>query len=920
MSEKLVLIDGHSILNRAFFGLPDLTNSEGLHTNAVYGFLNILFKILEEEKPDYLTVTFDVHAPTFRHKMFDGYKGTRKPMAEELRQQVPLMKEMLSCMGVKIIEMEGYEADDLLGTLSKMGEEQGMDVTIVSGDRDTLQLASDKVLIRIPKTKKSGTEIENYHTAEVKEKYLVTPTEFIDVKALMGDTSDNIPGVPGIGEKTATALIAQYGSIEKVHAHADEVKPPRAGKNIVEFWEQAVMSKELATIIRNAPVNYKLEEARLESIESLYTKEAYMLCKRLEFKNMLGRFQVEAPKNQAAEHFKIVRDKKVADEIWNRAKGKTIGFSIFEDKEGVQEALGQLSLFETLQENAFSAMSLCFGEEDAYLFITGAELSSDDLLAKLMNIIEIASSDENGKSSICALDVKSQLSYLDLSVDEDGKERTFEQYQSIRKSFFDVTVAAYLLNPLKGEYPYEDIAKDHLGIMIPSKADLIGKASLAEALIEDEKKACEYACYQAYVAWKAKAALTKELVAKEMTKLFFTIEMPIVFVLSDMEKEGIRMDVEALQKYGQELSVSINELEKKIYEAAGEEFNINSPKQLGVILFEKLELPNGKKTKTGYSTSAEVLDKLAGEHPIVADILEYRQLSKLKSTYADGLASCVKEDGKIHTTFHQTITATGRLSSTDPNLQNIPIRIELGKLIRKVFYPKQGNIFIDSDYSQIELRVLAHAAGDEQMIAAFKNGQDIHRTTASQVFHVPFEEVTELQRRNAKAVNFGIVYGISAFGLSQDLNIERKEAQAYIDSYFETYPKIKQFLDQTVADAKENGMIRTIYGRIRPIPELTSSNFMQRQFGERVAMNSPIQGAAADIIKLAMIAVHDRLLLDGYKARLILQVHDELLIEAPEAEKEAVIVLLETEMKQAVSLSVAMEVGTECGYTWYDAH
>lgn len=925
MSEKLVLIDGHSILNRAFFGIPDLTNAEGLHTNAVYGFLNILFKILDEEKPDYLTVTFDVHAPTFRHKMFDGYKGTRKPMADELRQQVPLMKEMLTSMGITIIELPGYEADDLLGTLSKMGEDRGMDVTIVSGDRDTLQLASDKVMIRIPKTKKTGTEIENYHATEVQEKYLVTPTEFIDVKALMGDTSDNIPGVPGIGEKTATTLIAQYKSIEGVYEHAKEVKPPRAGKNIVEFWEQAVMSKELATIIRNAPVEYDFEEARLASIESLYTEAAYMMCKRLEFKNFLSRFHVDAPKSEASIHFVAVKDCAEADKIWKKAVGKSIGFYILPNDSSATDAgveeMGQLSLFATPVNNTFAGMSITFGEEDSYVFITGAELTSDYLLDKLLKVVAAAVKDASFMPRISAIDVKSQLAFFDIyDKNQTNAKQAYESYIAARKQFFDVTVAAYLMNPLKGEYPCEDIAKDHLGLMIPSKSDLLGKATFAKMLAEDEKKATDYACYLSYVAWKGKEILHKELVNQEMEKLFYEIEMPIVFVLSDMEKEGIRMDAKALNVYGEELAISIAKLETKIYEAAGEEFNINSPKQLGVILFEKMNLPNGKKTKTGYSTSAEVLDKLAVEYPIVADILEYRQLSKLKSTYADGLASCVKEDGKIHTTFNQTITATGRLSSTEPNLQNIPIRLELGKLIRKVFYPKAGNVFIDSDYSQIELRVLAHVSGDEQMIEAFRKGQDIHRTTASQVFHVPFEEVTDLQRRNAKAVNFGIVYGISAFGLSQDLNIERKEAQEYIDQYFATYPKIKQFLDRTVEDAKETGMIRTIYGRIRPIPELSSSNFMQRQFGERVAMNSPIQGAAADIIKLAMLAVHDKLISDGYQARLILQVHDELLIEAPEDEKERVIALLEEQMKHAVSLSVDMEVGTECGYNWYDAH
>ena len=481
-------------------------------------------------------------------------------------------------------------------------------------------------------------------------------------------------------------------------------------------------------------------------------------------------------------------------------------------------------------------------------------------------------------------------------------------------------MAAYLLNPLKGEYPYDDIAKDYLGLMVPTKTDYLGKNEAAVVLAEDEQAAMNYTCYEAYIAWKSYPVLKEALQQHEMEKLFNEIEMPLVFVLSDMEREGICIDADALKEYGTKLAGSIEEYEQKIYEEAGEEFNINSPKQLGVILFEKLQLPNGKKTKTGYSTAADVLDKLAPDYPIVADILEYRKLSKLKSTYADGLANFIDETGKIHTSFNQTITATGRLSSTDPNLQNIPIRMELGKMIRKVFHPMEGDLFVDSDYSQIQLRLLAHISGDEGLIEAFRENQDIHRSTASKVFGVAFDDVTDLQRRNAKAVNFGIVYGISAFGLSQDLNIPQKEAQGFIDSYFATYPKIKEFLDQTVAQAKECGFTRTLFGRIRPIPELSSSNFMQRQFGERVAMNAPIQGTAADIIKIAMIRVHDRLIREGYKSRLILQVHDELLIETAESEKDAVIALLEEEMRQAADLQVELAVGTECGYNWYDAH
>ena len=910
MNKKLVLIDGHSILNRAFFGLPDLTNSEGLHTNAVYGFLNILFKILEEEKPDYLTVAFDVHAPTFRHKMFDAYKGTRSPMDDALRQQVPLMKEMLTAMGVRIVEMEGYEADDILGTIAGMGEREGMDVSVVSGDRDLLQLATDHVKIRIPKTKKTGTEIEDYLAADVKARYLVTPKEFIDVKALMGDTADNIPGVPGIGEKTATALIEKYGNIEAVHEDAANVKPPRASKNIVEFWDQAVLSKELATIITNVPIAYDFVEAKLDRIQDLYTEDAYLLCKRLEFKNLLGRFEMDAPKNQAQEHFKIVKDKAESDKIWKKAGNDPIGYYIVpfaSGKDGKQEQDGQMCLFSETPKNAFAAMAVAFSEEDICLFVTGEKLTSDELVDQLIHKRE---------SKLIAADLKPDLKFFP----DEAKADSWDAYLAFRKRFFDRTVAAYLLNPLKGEYPYDDVAKDYLGLMVPTKADCLGKSEVGAILVENEQAAMAYACYEAYIAWKSYPVLLEALQQHEMEMLFNEIEMPLVFVLADMEREGIGIDADALKEYGTQLAGSITEYEQKIYKEAGEEFNINSPKQLGVILFEKMQLPNGKKTKTGYSTAADVLDKLAPDYPIVADILEYRKLSKLKSTYADGLANFIDETGKIHTSFNQTITATGRLSSTDPNLQNIPIRMELGKLIRKVFHPLEGDLFVDSDYSQIELRLLAHISGDEGLIEAFRENQDIHRSTASKVFGVPFDEVTDLQRRNAKAVNFGIVYGISAFGLSQDLNIPQKEAQGFIDSYFQTYPKIKEFLDQTVAQAKECGFTRTLFGRIRPIPELSSSNFMQRQFGERVAMNAPIQGTAADIIKIAMIRVHDRLIREGYKSRLILQVHDELLIETAEEEKEAVIVLLEEEMRGAADLKVELAVGTECGYTWYDAH
>lgn len=893
MDGKLVLVDGHSILNRAFFGIPDLTNSEGLHTNAVYGFLNILFKILDEEQPDYLTVAFDVHAPTFRHKMYDAYKGTRKPMADELRQQVPLMKEMLTAMGVTIVEKEGYEADDLLGTIAKQSEEQGLEVSIVSGDRDLLQLASDHIKIRIPKTKRTGTEIEDYLAKDVVEKYQVTPLQFIDVKALMGDSADNIPGVPGIGEKTATALITAYGSIENAHDHLEEIKPNRAKQNLSEHYDMAQMSKELATIEIHAPIEYSLEDAKLGN---LFTEEAYLMCKRLEFKNMLSRFDIDAPKNLAEEHFTFVTDKKQISDIFKKAKkAGHIGCCLLPGEGIITE---QLSLFEQPKEQqVIEGMSIAFSEEDIYYLSAGTEVSAEELLEEIREL-------SGGQTKVSVMDLKETLKTLPLPGND---------------SYFDASVAAYLLNPLKNDYPYEDLAKDYAGLMIPSRTDLLGKESPVKAKQAKPEAFLKYICYMAYIPWKTRDRLLEELNNTGMQTLYDTIELPLVYTLSDMEKEGVHVDAEELKRYGEELAAQIAVLEKEIYEGAGETFNINSPKQLGHILFEKLEMPYGKKTKTGYSTAADVLEKLAVEYPLVSKILEYRQLAKLKSTYADGLANFIEEDGRIHTNFQQTVTATGRLSSTDPNLQNIPIRMELGRMIRKVFLPKDGYVFVDADYSQIELRILAHMSGDEMLIQAYREAQDIHRMTASQVFHTPFEEVTDLQRRNAKAVNFGIVYGISSFGLSQDLSISKKEAQEYIERYFESYPKIKEFLDGCVEKAKKDGYSVTMFGRRRPLPEISSSNFMQRSFGERIAMNAPIQGTAADIIKIAMNRVHRRLIDEGLKSRLLLQVHDELLIEAAPDEVDEVKKILDEEMKGAADLSVELEIDTHTGKNWYEA-
>lgn len=878
MSDKILLIDGHSILNRAFYGLPDLTNSEGRHTGAVYGFLNILFRILEEEKPKYLTVAFDLHEPTFRHKIYNAYKGTRKPMPEELREQVPLIKDVLTAMGIKIVYKPGFEADDLLGTLAVRSEKAGMDVTILSGDRDLLQLATEKVLIRLPKNSRGKTTIENFHTQEVIEKYQVTPPQIIELKALMGDSADNIPGIPGVGEKTATKMVVEFGSIENAYAHLEEVKPNKAKESLREHYDMAVLSKTLATINTDSPIDYSYEEAELKN---LYTPEAYQLCKRLEFKNLLSKFDTAVvPENPIEQNFFVCNDLSGADALFKKAAGKAyVGISLLADKESVY------------------GLGIALEKEEIYYMPVEGLLTGDFLCASLKELAKT--------TVLCALDIKQFLKRVPL---EDETQ------------VFDIGIGAYLLNPLKSTYTYDDVAKEYLdGILLPAREDLLGKDSLKTVWEGSSDGLMPYGCYMAYTALTARIPLEISMKDSGMWQVYREIELPLIFTLDSMEKYGICVKGEELKTYGKKLQVRIEELEKQIYEEAGEKFNINSPKQLGTILFEKMGLPGGRKTKTGYSTAADILEKLAPEHPIVKDILEYRQLAKLKSTYADGLAAVIEPDGRIHSTFNQTITATGRISSTEPNLQNIPVRMELGRLIRKVFVPEDGYVFLDADYSQIELRVLAHMSGDETLIQAYREAQDIHRLTASQVFHVPFEEVTSLQRRNAKAVNFGIVYGISSFGLSQDLSITRKEAAEYIEKYFETYPKIKSFLDGLVAEGKEKGYVTTMFGRRRPIPELKSGNFMQRSFGERVAMNSPIQGTAADIIKIAMNRVYKRIRQEGLKSRLVLQVHDELLIETKKDELEIVSRILEEEMKGAANLSVELEVDMHEGSNWYEA-
>ncbi|MBM6830198.1 DNA polymerase I [Anaerotignum lactatifermentans] len=884
MAEKIMLVDGNSIVNRAFYGVPLLTNAEGQYTNAVYGFFHILLKLMEEDRPDYLAVAFDLHAPTFRHETFAEYKGTRKGMPEELRQQMPLLKEVLRAMNVPIYEKEGFEADDLLGTLSRKAQEMGWTPILVSGDRDLLQLAEENVKVRIPKTKGGRTEVEDYFAKDVMEKYGVTPTEFIDVKALMGDASDNIPGVPGIGEKTAVKIIQQYHDLETAIAHTAEIKPKKASENLAEFQEQARLSRYLATIIRDVPVELERECGRADGI---FTPEAYQWMKKLEFKSMLPRFEKEqAPSAAVESSFRKIDTKKDAKVFFDNLKKEETAYLLIQDQ-GAWQGMG------VYQKD-------CGG---VWLEI-GGDLSEEELLGCADEFLRDKAWKKIGHEVKADVHLLYAHGYEDFSAD------------------FDTALAAYLMNPTANSYAYDDLARDFLAEACPSYEEVLGKGKSKKALSDlsmEERR--DFCAKQAEVCFRAKAVLQQKLEENQQELLFYEVEMPLLYVLADMERWGMKVDRQALLAYQKTLGERVEEVSRQVYEMAGEEFNLNSPKQLGMILFKRLGLKGGKKTKTGYSTAADVLEKLRPEHPIIDKILEYRQLAKLKSTYADGLLAVLDEKtDKIYSTFHQTITATGRISSTEPNLQNIPIRLELGRELRKVFIPSSPEFcFLDADYSQIELRVLAHIAGDETLIEAFRQKQDIHRLTASQVFHVPFDEVTSLQRSNAKAVNFGIVYGIGAFSLSQDLGITRKEAENYIQQYFLKYPKIKEYLDRTVKEAEENGYVSTILNRRRAMPELQSKNFVQHAFGERVAMNMPIQGSAADIIKIAMIQVHRALKEGGFRSRLILQVHDELLIETAMEEKEAVEKILKEKMEQAVTLSVPLDVDVHEGNTWFEA-
>lgn len=873
--KKLLLIDGNSILNRAFYGLPDLTTSDGRHTNAVLGFLNIILKVIDEEQASHVCVAFDLKEPTFRHKMYSEYKGTRHPMPDELREQVPLIKEVLKSMNIFTISKAGYEADDILGTLSRVGEKSGYEVTVLSGDRDLLQLATDKILIKIPKTKAGKTEIYNYYDKDVINEYGVTPVIFIDMKGLMGDSSDNIPGVPGVGPKSAGKLLVDYGSMDGIYEHIDELKKSKMKDNLIEFKDQAYMSKELATIKLDCKLDAKLEDM---IYEDAFNDESYKLFSDLEFKSLLPRFNAVDKKVENFD-FKIIfiSEKNDLQQLFKNSFD-SFGFSYIDNG---SELIGA---------------SVTFDDKNAYIIRLSGEIDSLLINNYVIDCL-------NNNKRICSLNIKEELKYIELDASYD---------------IFDCGIGAYLINPLKDEYAHDDIAKEYLGLTLPTRKELIGKNEINIFTIEDENIS-KYIAYQSMIPFLAADRIISGLKDEEMYKLYTDIELPCTFSLYEMEKNGIRVDGKALHEFGIKLKENISSLTKKIYELAGKEFNINSTKQLGEILFEDLGLKSGKKTKTGYSTSVEVLEKIRGEHEIIPKILDYRQLTKLNSTYVEGLSVFIKPDGRIHGKFNQTVTATGRISSTEPNLQNIPTRLPLGREIRKVFIPKEGYVFLDADYSQIELRVLAHLSKDEALISAYKKGTDIHTITASEVFDVPIDEVDSLMRRKAKAVNFGIVYGISSFGLGQDLDISRKEAEGYINKYFDTYKNVKKYLDDVVKSAKDKGYSITMFNRRRPIPELKSSNFMTRSFGERCAMNSPIQGTAADIIKIAMINVDRELKKRKLESKLILQVHDELLIETKKEELEEVKELLRENMMKAADLSVPLIVDMHDGESWFDA-
>ena len=899
---KLVLVDGNSIMNRAFYGIMGskmLTTKDGKYTNAVYGFLAILFKLLEDIKPKYLVVAFDLKAPTARHKAYEGYKANRKGMPDELVQQMPMIKEILKAMNIDIVEMEGYEADDVLGTLSRYGEKQGLEVTILSGDRDTFQLATDKVTIRIPHTKGGKTETDEYNREKIIEKYGIEPKQLIDVKGLQGDSSDNIPGVPGIGEKTALSLIQKFGSIENLYEAIEKNEDGLKGKQrekIVDNKELAEMSKFLGTINLEVPITDTLENFKVEEWDKPKVLE---LFKELNFNRYIDRFSLRSStetKEESKELYKKI-DKSENEIIEIIKQQKQMIFYLVTTQDTIPEKI--------IKEKIIG-MSLYNPEQNEVYYI---KFSEDNEIKKWKEIFE---NDEIKKIGI-------DLSKVYILLHQE--EITLEGI------YYDISIAAYILNSTNNKLNIENLIEQYLEIDCSEIGEENNKKEQQINLFdnienpkteEKEEQKEKYKLY-AYAIEKIKEKTSNELQKINCLELFNEIDMPTVEVLSDMQANGMYVDEKELEKFGEELTTKLDTITKIIYEMAGEEFNINSTKQLGEILFEKMKLPVIKKTKNGYSTDVEVLEKLKKEDPIIEQILEYRQLMKLNSTYVEGLKPYINPKTKrIHSFFHQTITATGRISSTEPNLQNIPTRFELGKRVRKVFKPAEGKVYIDADYSQIELRVLASISEDEHMIQAFKEGQDIHKQAASKVFKTPIEDVTKEQRSNAKAVNFGIVYGISDFGLGEQLGIGRKKAKQYIDEYLEQYVGIKQFMNNITEIAKEKGYVETLFHRRRYIPELKSNNYMVRQFGSRAAMNTPIQGTAADIMKIAMIKVYREIKNRDLKSKIVLQVHDEMMIEAPISEKEEMQKIMKECMESAIQLKVPLIAEISEATNWYD--
>lgn len=925
--KKLVLIDGNSIMNRAFYGIMGskaLTTKDGKYTNAIYGFLAILFKLLEEEKPDYIGVTFDLKAPTARHKMYEGYKANRKGMPTELAEQMPIIKDVLRAMNIDIIEKEGYEGDDVIGTLSRYGEQKGLEVVILSGDRDTFQLATDNVRINIPRTKGGKTETEIFNREKVKEVYGIEPKQLIEVKGLQGDASDNIPGVPGIGEKTALSLVQKYETIDNLYKKLESGEADVKGKQkekLEQNKDLAYLSRTLGEINTKVPIEDTLEELKLEEWDKPKVLE---LFKELNFKRYIDRFNLQneagkgdnfSEENNIENPYKVVE--KSIEEIKTiiEKQGKMIFYieteKVNDEDKIIKEKITGISIFNSS------------GNEAYYIDIKNGE--------KIQELKEIFENDKILKIGI-------DLGRVYILLRQEGID-----FKGIN---YDASIAAYILNPTNNKLKLNDLAEQYLEIDVneilgDSKSSKVEQINLFDAMqgvglsgsneekSEEEKikeeqektqKAEEKKCtLYAYIIYKLQEITMKKLEEINAVDLFNNIDMPTVTVLANMQWNGMYADLEELNKFGKQLKEQLEIKTKMIYEMAGEEFNINSTKQLGEILFEKMKLPVVKKTKSGYSTDVDVLEKLKSEDPIISEILDYRQLMKLNSTYVEGLKPYINPKTKrIHSFFHQTITATGRISSTEPNLQNIPTRFELGKQVRKIFKPEPGKVYIDADYSQIELRVLAHMSEDTHMVQAFKDGEDIHRQAASKVFKTPMEEVTKEQRSNAKAVNFGIVYGISDFGLGEQLGISRKIAKQYIEEYLQEYAGIKNFMDDMKEKAKETGYVETLFNRRRYIPELKSNNYMVRQFGERAAMNTPIQGTAADIMKIAMINVYKKLIEENLEAKIVLQVHDEMMIEAPLAEAEKVKEIVKTEMEGAIKLNVPLIAEVSEAENWYE--